>query len=638
MDRISNNMSIRSFNCSYPPPPLPTIPQSGLADPPPLPPSPQHSPYQRSLPPQQLPSQEILMRHPPPPHPLLERMLPDHSSLNHLPPPLPSQPPPPLPQQPPPPHPPPPHPPPQHTPPQHPALQHAEPQYPVHLSPQHLSTQPPLQHPPPHFQHWNWEGQQYLPGYSKPVGYNVTNHGNLHSTIRSPRLRGYPMQRRFGLRGRYPNNGPFPNHFPPNWQRPGYKRTRTESSDSEPKSKSSKKKKKPLSQSLPSRISWTYEEAANALNLEKEYNKRSKSHSLIIKFPDAELNKEIVTKFNPAIENVHFQQPSTARFCFVTLKETANPEEVISQLNEQKFGSGHLIAEYKRDREEDLNIGPDDIDPLTLYVGNLSQEITKDDLISTFAGSRRIDIGYAKKMKYTRYAFISFTCVADAIKGFYKARDTQLHSKSLIVRFRRLHGTVGMPGESKVPKRLKKPTEPTTSENTVSEDNGLFSRSFEYEFDNHHSHYMNEANNAQIKKEPTDDEDVKPFINSTYKSPFAPGPIEALFEGHRPKIIKTEGNWENIYAPSYTNVNKKPYNKTFEPVPAIGYNDPFIKPYIKKELDDPSNNEKRVNNAKRNYSVRTITEERTIEVIEIAEDEEEVENNYYRRRCEDDDD
>lgn len=71
---------------------------------------------------------------------------------------------------------------------------------------------------------------------------------------------------------------------------------------------------------MPSKKDWTFTEAEQALNCEKEYNKRHKNQSLIIKFPDLELNKEIVSKFHNSIENVHFQQPSTARFCFVTLE------------------------------------------------------------------------------------------------------------------------------------------------------------------------------------------------------------------------------------------------------------------------------------------------------------------------------
>lgn len=131
------------------------------------------------------------------------------------------------------------------------------------------------------------------------------------------------------------------------------------------------------------------------------------------------------------------------------LQDSADPDQVIKQINEQKFGNGFLSAEYKRDKEEEQNVTAKDIDPLTLYVGNLAQEITKENIVSLFPRNKRIDIGYAKKMKYTRYAFIGFSRVQDSIEAFKHAFNQQLHSKSLIVRFRRLNGTVGMPGEAK---------------------------------------------------------------------------------------------------------------------------------------------------------------------------------------------
>lgn len=99
-----------------------------------------------------------------------------------------------------------------------------------------------------------------------------------------------------------------------------YKRTKYNDDNSEPRSKSAKKKKKSLSQLVPKKKNFTIEDAERVFNIEQEYNKRFKNHSLIIKFPDEELNKDMVFKFHEAIENVHFQQPSNARFCFVTLK------------------------------------------------------------------------------------------------------------------------------------------------------------------------------------------------------------------------------------------------------------------------------------------------------------------------------
>lgn len=70
---------------------------------------------------------------------------------------------------------------------------------------------------------------------------------------------------------------------------------------------------------MTSKKDWTMEDAQKALDVERDFNKRHKSPSLIIKFPDLELNREIVSKFHPKIESVHFQQPSTPRYCFVTL-------------------------------------------------------------------------------------------------------------------------------------------------------------------------------------------------------------------------------------------------------------------------------------------------------------------------------
>lgn len=50
-------------------------------------------------------------------------------------------------------------------------------------------------------------------------------------------------------------------------------------------------------------------------------------------------------------------------------------DEVIKDICKIKFGDGYLSAEPKNNKEDDLVKGPEDIDPLTLYVGNLAQEV-----------------------------------------------------------------------------------------------------------------------------------------------------------------------------------------------------------------------------------------------------------------------
>ncbi|XP_017777329.1 PREDICTED: uncharacterized protein LOC108563225 isoform X2 [Nicrophorus vespilloides] len=337
--------------------------------------------------------------------------------------------------------------------------------YPYYYTPQ----------PPGQYSEWTLEQQQFNqsshsytrgpPVYEMPMPAQ-NQISAAHTPIRSSQYYNYHGSNHSSHNGRpYHSrryNGPsnqYSSSQSQNW-RQGYKRQLDD--DNEPK-KPPKKKKKPLSQNMPSKKDWSLKEAEMALNCEKEYNKRHKNQSLIIKFPDPELNKDIVSKFHGAIENVHFQQPSTARFCFVTLMDTADGDAVINALNKVEFGGGKLTAEYKKDREDDQNIGPEDIDPNTLYVGNLAQEITKEDMIKTYPKCKRIDIGYAKKMKYTRYAFVTFRTVTDSIEAFKKTHSTQMYSKSLIVRFRRLHGTVGMPGESK-PQNPPKNREPTIAE------------------------------------------------------------------------------------------------------------------------------------------------------------------------------
>lgn len=228
------------------------------------------------------------------------------------------------------------------------------------------------------------------------------------------------------------------------------------------------------------------------------------------------------------------------------MQETADADAVIGALNKIKFGDGHLTAEYKKDREEDQNITAEDIDPCTLYVGNLAQEITKEDMVKTYPMSRRIDIGYAKKMKYTRYAFVSFKNVTDSIEAFKKTHSTQMYSKSLIVRFRRLHGTVGMPGESK-------PQSPAKNKNDIP--NASTSDTIDHELNEHESNHVpiseasepvKETNSVNpepilsvVKQEmiSSDDDDTS---SKNDKLPFMQGSIDTILAQHRPMTIKTE--------------------------------------------------------------------------------------------------
>lgn len=61
-----------------------------------------------------------------------------------------------------------------------------------------------------------------------------------------------------------------------------------------------------------------------------------------------------------------------------------------------------------------------------------------------FPNAARIDIGYAQRMKYTRYAFIRFATVEESFAGYHLAIQLDLGSRSLVVRFRRTRGNIGL--------------------------------------------------------------------------------------------------------------------------------------------------------------------------------------------------
>ncbi|XP_057337423.1 uncharacterized protein LOC130675644 isoform X2 [Microplitis mediator] len=207
------------------------------------------------------------------------------------------------------------------------------------------------------------------------------------------------------------------------------------------------KQRKPMSQNYPSRP-WNREDAQSALKVENEYNKTVRAQSLIIKFPDPDLNKDIVREFHPGIQNIHFQSPSGPRYCFIQMSEDVNIDEAIKELEKIPFGVGHLKVERKSLRDEDFPM-PEEIDPYTLYVGNLPESVNVNEVKSKFPTATRVDVGYAQKMRNTRYAFIRYTSVEESIAAYKQAHDLMWDTRSIIVRFRRQRGNTCLPGEPK---------------------------------------------------------------------------------------------------------------------------------------------------------------------------------------------
>ncbi|XP_025602305.1 eukaryotic translation initiation factor 5B-like isoform X2 [Athalia rosae] len=220
------------------------------------------------------------------------------------------------------------------------------------------------------------------------------------------------------------------------------------------------KQRKPMSQSYPSRP-WNREDAERALQIENEYNKTVKAQSLIIKFPDPDLNKDIVREFHSGIQNIHFQSPSGPRYCFIQMAEDVNIDDAIKELEKIPFGVGRLKVERKSLRDED-NPTPEEIDPYTLYIGNLPESVNVNEVKTKFPSAARVDVGYAQKMRNTRYAFIRYNSVEESISAYKQAHDLMWDTRSIIVRFRRQRGNTCLPGEPK-PNLKKVKEEPGTS-------------------------------------------------------------------------------------------------------------------------------------------------------------------------------
>ncbi|XP_055378348.1 uncharacterized protein LOC129610053 [Condylostylus longicornis] len=227
-----------------------------------------------------------------------------------------------------------------------------------------------------------------------------------------------------------------------------------------------KSKRKPMSARYMRSKEWDRDDAEKALALENEFNKMQRTPMLILKFPDPDLNKQVVKKYSTAIDTVHFQQPSTPRYCFVTLKDGNDIEKVRKELCEIPFGTGKIVAEQKfPSNEENQSVLPEEIDPYTLYIGNLPTKVCVKTVKEHFPGAARIDIGYAQRMKYTRYAFIRYNNVEDAMEAYKRTYNTPIGNRSLIVRFRRSKGNIGLPGESRIPNAPKKLQEAIKGEN-----------------------------------------------------------------------------------------------------------------------------------------------------------------------------
>ncbi|XP_015174223.1 PREDICTED: DNA-directed RNA polymerase II subunit RPB1-like isoform X2 [Polistes dominula] len=257
------------------------------------------------------------------------------------------------------------------------------------------------------------------------------------------------------------------------------------------------KQRKSMSLSYPSRP-WNREDAERALKIETEYNKTVKARSLIIKFPDPDLNKDIVREFHPGIQNIHFQSPSGPRYCFIQMAENVNIDEAIKELEKIPFGIGYLKVERKSLRDED-NPMLEEIDPYILYVGNLPETVNVSEVKSKFPTASRVDVGYAQKMRNTRYAFVRYNSVDESIAAYKQTHNLMWDTRSIIVRFRRQRGNTCLSGEPKL--NVKKvEEEPSKTSKTKEQKENNNEKKSTQQLDTNGEHRLQDNNNTQGKQ------------------------------------------------------------------------------------------------------------------------------------------
>ncbi|KAI5707008.1 hypothetical protein M8J75_013401 [Diaphorina citri] len=183
---------------------------------------------------------------------------------------------------------------------------------------------------------------------------------------------------------------------------------------------------------------WNLKDAERALTFETEYNESKGKTQIKIEFPDTEVDRDNVRCLHPNINNVYFKSPPMPRYCYVQLRPDADVNKVLSDLNSKplpEFNGKCLRATLAEVKKEELK--PGDIDPYTLYIGNIPPHVNLTFFKEFFPNATRKDIGHAQKLKNTRYAFVRFSCLKDAIDGFKRMINKEFDSRSVIVRFKR---------------------------------------------------------------------------------------------------------------------------------------------------------------------------------------------------------
>uniref|UniRef100_A0A336N069 CSON008695 protein n=1 Tax=Culicoides sonorensis TaxID=179676 RepID=A0A336N069_CULSO len=210
---------------------------------------------------------------------------------------------------------------------------------------------------------------------------------------------------------------------------------------------------------------WNQADAIQAIEVERECNKLQSSQ-YILRFPDPFIDKSIIHKYSSSIVDVRVQQPITPRFVYIQVRPDTNYETLKEEFSQIKFGTGFLRLE-KRSVPTIDHLAPEDIDPYTIFMGNIHPSTPIQSIKQSVQKAYRVDVGFAKKHKFGRYAFAKFRTAKDAREAFMTLRSTSnTGGMDMVVRFRRLRGNIsnGPNNQEKQVHNAKKAVNDTTTE------------------------------------------------------------------------------------------------------------------------------------------------------------------------------
>jgi len=176
-----------------------------------------------------------------------------------------------------------------------------------------------------------------------------------------------------------------------------------------------------------------------ALQAEKDFGHTGRVFT--VKLPDPVVTEDIVRSWSNTIETAVFPRSIEPRQFFVVFKNNANVKKEVENLKKVSFGGGKLQVEEKLEGETRSANFAEQIDPFSLYLSNLHETVTREDLQKLFGKATTVSgpKKHGPKTKsQTKFAFVIFDTAEDALAAFKEHYTTVLSGNTIVMRFRRI--------------------------------------------------------------------------------------------------------------------------------------------------------------------------------------------------------